>query len=59
MAEALRDYFAAKGTTLPELATTRPVDPLKVDDFREEWADAAAAAGITDKLDARNVVRCG
>ena len=37
VAEALRDYFAAKGTTLPELTTVRPVDPLKVEDFKEEW----------------------
>ena len=37
VAEALRDYFASKGTTLPELATTRPVDPARVQDFQDEW----------------------
>ena len=57
VAVALRDYFAAKGTTLPELATARPVDPTKVQDFQDEWSDAAAAAGVSDRLDARNVVR--
>ena len=57
VAEALRDYFAAKGTTLPELATSRPADPAKLEDYQDEWADAAAAAGIVDRLDARNVVR--
>lgn len=57
VAEALRDYFASKGTTLPELATTRPVDPARVQDFQDEWEDAAAAAGISDRLDSRNVVR--
>ena len=57
VAEALRDYFAAKGTTLPEIATTRPVDPARMQDFQDEWADTAAAAGIIDRLDARNVVR--
>ena len=56
VAEALRDYFASKGTTLPELATTRPVDPARVQDFQDEWEDAAAAAGISDRLDSRNVV---
>ena len=57
VAEAIRDYFANKGTTLTELSTARPVDPTRVQDFQDEWADAAAAAGVTDRLDSRNVVR--
>ena len=57
VAVALRDYFATKGTTLPELQTSRPLDPTRVQDFQEEWADVAAAAGVSDRLDARNVVR--
>ena len=36
VADALRDYFAAKGTTLPELATARPADPTKVERLRYE-----------------------
>ena len=53
VAEAIRDYFANKGTTLIELSTARPVDPTRVQDFQDEWSDVAEAAGVTD----RNVVR--
>ena len=42
VATALRDYFANKGTTLSELTTARPADPARVQDFQDEWSDAAA-----------------
>ena len=57
VADALILYFANKGTTLAELATIRPSDPTRLGDFQDEWLDAAKAAGITDTLDAKNVVR--
>ena len=43
-----------KGTTLPELTTTRPADPTRLEDFQDEWADAAAAAGVTSKQTNQN-----
>ena len=56
-AEKLVGYFQAKGTPLAELPTTRPADSSRVDAWLEEWTDAAEAAGITDKLDVKNVAR--
>ena len=53
----LCDYFIAKNVTLSELPTVRPPEGPALTRWLEEWHDTAAAAGITDTLDARNVVR--
>ena len=54
---ALVDYFADKGTTLAELPTARPADATDLVSWQEEWMDYAAAAGVTDKADLKNVGR--
>ena len=53
----LVDYFTAKGTTLREVDTTPPEAEAPLASWLDEWKDYAAAAGISDLADAKNVVR--
>ena len=57
VAAALIEYFANNGTTLPELPTTRPPDPSRIEEWVAEWRDYADAAKVGDTADVKNVGR--
>ena len=49
-------FFEDRLTTVRELITSRPPTATEVEDWKDEWKDAAQAAGV-DALDVSNVVR--
>ena len=53
----LADYCTAANVTAAELNVARPPEGSATARWLEEWADLAAAAGITDTFMAKNVVR--
>ena len=53
----LVEYASTRSLPLSEINVARPPEGVRFTRWLEEWQDFAAAAQVTDTLEARNVVR--